>query len=213
LGHTGSTTGAHNINLNAGSYVEVPSIEGNVNTNNVNYVGGQDSSTGGTTGGAVLRGSNNTGTAGTSGSVTVEPGAESGSGSTTQGFATFNQSFSVASALSQTFEVVSMTTTADRVQAAAVGNATNNVGVALTVGGSSAQLYVATMGKSTVRFDGTPVVGDIACFPPTSTGTAGLAHDNGSTACTAGQRLGVVTGQVSGTGSGATATVLLQIGT
>ncbi len=212
LSHVGSTSGLHNISLNAGTWVEAPGIEGNVNTNSVNYLGGQDSSTGGTTGSAILRGSNNSGNAGTSGSVTVEPGAESGTGATTQGFATFNQSFTVAAALSATFEVVSMTTTADRVQAAAVGSASNNIGVAQTVGGSGTPLYVATTGKTTVRFDGTPVVGDIACFPPSSTGTAGLAHDNGSAACTAGQKLGVVTGQVSGTGSGATATVLLQIG-
>jgi hypothetical protein len=168
-----------------------------------------DGGTTGTSGPLTLRGSNNAGT-GTSGSVILEPGASTGGGP--QGTATIAESFTVASALSQTFEVVSMTTTADQVQAAALGSVNKNLGVAQTVGGTNAQLYVATEGKSTVRFDGTPVVGDLACFPPASAGTAGLAHDNGATACTAGQKLGVITGQVSGTGPGATATVLLQIG-
>jgi hypothetical protein len=126
----------------------------------------------------------------------------------------------VVKALQQTFTiaastivgyVMSMTTTADEVQAAALGSK-NNVGIATTAGGTNRKLYVATQGKILTVFDGTPVVGDFACAPPASTGTVGLAHDNGTTPCPAGQKLGVVTGQVSGTGSGATATVLLEMG-
>jgi hypothetical protein len=120
------------------------------------------------------------------------------------------QSFITASALSNTYNVVSMTTTSGQVQASPPG-AMNNIGIAQTVGGDT-QLYVQSYGESEVRFDGTPVVGDFACAPPTGTGTAGLAHDNGTTPCPVGQKLGVVTQQVSGSGSGATATVLLQLG-
>ena len=104
-----------------------------------------------------------------------------------------------------------MTTTADEVQAAGLGS-TNNVGIATTAGGTNRKLYVATQGKILTVFDGTPVIGDFACAPPAGTGTVGLAHDNGTAACPAGQKLGVVTGQVSGSGSGATATVLLELG-
>jgi hypothetical protein len=103
-----------------------------------------------------------------------------------------------------------MTTTTGQVQASPLG-ATNNIGIAQTVGGTTTQLYVATSGESSVRFDGTPVVADIVCAPPIGTGTIGLAHDNGSVPCAPGQQLGVVVSQVSGSGSGATATVLLQI--
>jgi hypothetical protein len=120
------------------------------------------------------------------------------------------QSFTIAASTTVGY-VMSMTTTADEVQAAGLGS-TNNVGIATTAGGTNRKLYVATQGKILTVFDGTPVVGDFACAPPASTGTVGLAHDNGKTACPAGQRLGVVTGQASGTGSGATATVLLEMG-
>jgi hypothetical protein len=120
------------------------------------------------------------------------------------------QSFTIAASTTVGY-VMSMTTTADEVKAAGPGS-TNNVGIATTVGGPNRKLYVATQGKILTVFDGTPVVGDFACAPPASTGTVGLAHDNGTTACPAGQKLGVVTGQVSGTGSGATATVLLEMG-
>jgi hypothetical protein len=120
------------------------------------------------------------------------------------------QSFTIAAPTTVGY-VMSMATAADEVQAARLGS-TNNVGIATTAGGTNRKLYVATQGRILTVFDGTPVVGDIACAPPASTGTVGLAHDNGTTACPAGQKLGVVTGQVFGTGSGATATVLLELG-
>lgn len=120
------------------------------------------------------------------------------------------QTFTIAASTTVGY-VMSMTTTADEVQAAGLGSK-NNVGIATTAGGTNRKLYVATQGKILTVFDGTPVIGDFACAPPASTGTVGLAHDNGTTACPAGQKLGVVTGQVSGTGSGATATVMLELG-
>jgi hypothetical protein len=156
---------------------------------------------------STLTASLNSGT-GQGGNVVIKPGGNTGGGA--QGFANVQQSFTIAAATT-VGHVMAMTTTGDEVQAAALGS-TNNVGVAATTGGTNAQLYVASVGKILTVFDGTPVVGDLACAPPASTGTSGLAHDNGSTACPAGQKLGVVTGQVSGTGSGATATVLLQLG-
>jgi hypothetical protein len=148
---------------------------------------------------------------GTGGALTTSGCSEGANTSTGQhGSANVRQSFTIAASTTVGY-VMSMTTTADKVEPAGLGS-TNNVGIATTVGGTNAQLYVATQGALLTVFDGTPVVGDFACAPPTSTGTVGLAHDNGITACPAGQTLGVVTGQVSGTGSGATATVLLQIG-
>lgn len=184
---------------------------GSTTTTQTSLVGGQDSSTSSTPGALSLRAGNNSSSAGVAGDVFLEPGlATFSTGNGVQGKVHIQQSFTVASALSATFEVVSMTTTADQVQASPLASVTT-VGVAQTVGGTTTALYVATDGKTTVRFDGTPVVGDFACAPPASTGTAGLAHDNGTTVCPSGQRLGVITGQVSGSGSGATATVLLQI--
>jgi hypothetical protein len=148
---------------------------------------------------------------GTGGALTTS-GCSDGANTSTgqQGFANARQSFTIAASTTVGY-VMSMSTTADKVQPAGLGS-TNNVGIATTAGGTNAQLYVATQGKILAVFDGTPVVGDFACAPPTATGTVGLAHDNGTARCPAGQKLGVVTGQVSGTGSGARATVLLEIG-
>jgi hypothetical protein len=176
-------------------------------TGNVSYQGGQDAGISSALGSAIVRGGTNSGT-GAGGNTNIEAGANTSTGQ--QGFANVQQSFTIAAATTIGY-VMGMTTAADRVQAAAPGS-TNNVGVAASAGGTGTQLYVATDGKILTAFDGTPTVGDIACAPPASTGTAGLAHDNGATACPAGQKLGVVTGQVSGTGPGATATVLLQLG-
>jgi hypothetical protein len=176
-------------------------------TTTVNYLGGQNGSNASTLGSAIVHGGNNAST-GTGGNSTLQAGSST---SGQQGFANVLQSFTTASALATTFNVVSMTTTADQVAAAALGSTTGIVGIAQTVGGTGTTLFVASNGKTTVRFDGTPVVGDTACAPPPATGTAGLAHDNGTTACSTSSLVGVVTGQVSGTGSGATATVLLKL--
>jgi len=181
---------------------------GTASTSSTTYQSGQDTTTGSNLGSGTFRAANNAGT-GAAGSASLEAGANTGGGQ--QGFANVQQSYTIAAATTVGY-VLSMTTTSDLAQVAPLA-ATNLIGVATTAGGSSAQIYAASDGKVLVKFDGTPVVGDFACGPPAGTGTAGQAHDNGSTACTAGQKLGVVTGQVSGTGAGATATVLLQIGT
>jgi hypothetical protein len=183
--------------------------ENSTSTNNTNFIGGQNASTNATLGSAIVHGGNNSnsGASAGGGNALLEAGTAPSTG--TQGFANVQQSFTIAAATTVGY-VMQMTSTADRVVAAALGS-TNNVGAATTVGGTAAQLYVATEGKTLTVFDGTPVVGDFACAPPASTGTVGLAHDNGTAACPTGQQLGIVTGQVSGTGSGATATVLLAI--
>ena len=192
----------------ASGQLKTNSVEANSGaTTNVTYQGGQNGSSASNLGSGILTGGSNSG-AGAAGSAQLEAGPNTGSG--VQGFATTIQSFTIAAATTIGY-VMEMTTTADRVVAAALGS-TNNVGIATSVGGTAAQLYVATEGKILVVFDGTPVVGDYACAPPLSTGTIGLAHDNSLTACPAGQKLGIITGQVSGSGSGATATVLLQLG-
>lgn len=181
-------------------------------TTSTAFTGGQDGSNAGATeGNGTVRGGNNSSSTGTAGNGIVAAGAASNAAGV-QGFAQVQQSFRTASALGATFEVVAPTTTGDQVAAATAGNTYTNIGVAQTVGGTNAQLYVVTNGKTTTRFDGTPVIKDIACTPPTSTGTTGLAHDNGTAQCPPGQALGIITGQVSGSGSGATATVLLQNG-
>jgi len=203
LGNETVTSYAYIANVNVSGRVE-----GNTTTQTAIYQGGQDASSASNLGPGVFRGANN-GSTGAAGNASLEAGANSSTGQ--QGFANMQQSYTIA-AVTTVGYVLSMTTTSDVVQVAPLA-ATNIVGVATTAGGSSAQIYAASNGKVLVKFDGTPVVGDFACGPPASTGTAGQAHDNGSTACTAGQKLGVVTGQVSGTGAGATATVLLQIGT
>jgi hypothetical protein len=172
---------------------------------NLTIQGGATSSSSGTAGSTSIIGGGNTGT-GSAGLATMQAGPNTGTGP--QGFANTQQSFTVAAALAATFEAVSMTATGDQVAASAAGSLTN-VGIAQTVGGTGTQLYVVTNGKTTARFDGTPVIGDVACYP-LSGGTVGLLHDNGTTACTLGESAGIITGQVSGSGSGATATVLIR---
>jgi hypothetical protein len=167
--------------------------------------GGQQSTNSSQPGALILQGGPNTST-GNAGNVFVEAGAASGAGQ--QGILNTQQSFTIAAATTIGY-TMAMTTTSDKVQPSPIGGF-NNVGVAASVGGTTAQIYVVSSGKVLTVFDGTPVVGDVACYPPASTGTIGLAHDNGSTACTLGEALGIVTGQVSGTGSGATATVLIK---
>lgn len=158
-------------------------------------------------GSAVMAGGTNSST-GAGGNSVLRPGQNSGGGQ--QGFAQVLQSFTTASALAATFEAVAMTSTADQVGAAAAGSLTT-VGIAQSAGGTGTAIFVASHGKTTARFDGTPVIGDVACYPPATTGNAGLLHDNGTSACTLTQETaGVVTGQVSGSGSGATATILIR---
>jgi hypothetical protein len=184
-------------------------VSNNSATSSVEYSAAQNlsSSSASNLGAAILYGPTNTST-GAAGNASVQAGANTSTGQ--QGFANVIQSFTIAAATTIGY-VMQMTTTTDRVVAAALGS-TNNLGVATTVGGTAAQLWVASEGKVLVVFDGTPVVGDYACAPPAATGTIGLAHDNALVACPAGQNLGIITGQVSGTGSGATATVLLYLG-
>lgn len=172
---------------------------------NVTY-GGTSGNSSSQTGSATYQGTPNSGT-GQAGNTFLKAGANTGTG--IQGFAQVQQSFTTASALAATFEVVSSTTTGDQVSATGLGGFP--IGIAQTIGGTNTQLFVVTVGKTIVRFDGTPVIGDLVCAPLSGTGTAGLAHDNGAIACPNGQQLGTVTGQVSGTGSGATATVELGI--
>jgi hypothetical protein len=169
--------------------------------------GGTNNSVSSAAGSVSFQGTTNTGT-GAAGNAYLQAGKNTNATPGQQGFANVQQSFTIAAATTVGY-AMAMTTTADKVQPAPLGGF-NNVGIAATVGGTNAQIYVVSSGKVLTVFDGTPVVGDVACYPPASTGTIGLAHDNGSTACTLGEGLGVVTGQVSGSGSGATATVLIR---
>lgn len=208
-GAAGGFTLAGTLSFSGSNGIQTQIVQGNSATAPLVVHAGTDSGSAGAL--TTIRGENIGGASGTGGTLLLQAGADTGSTPVAQGLLIVNESFTTASALSATFEVVTLTSTQDQVGAAALG-AITSVGIAQTIGGTSTQLYVAVAGKSTVRFDGTPVIGDIVCAPPASTGTIGLAHDNGSSACPSGQRLGMVTGTVSGTGSGATATVLIQIG-
>lgn len=190
--------------------VESGAFASAASTNAVNFQGGQDAGSSSTLGSGVFRGANNTST-GNAGNATLQAGRNTNATPGVQGWATVIESFVTASSLSTTFNVVSGTSTADQIAATGLGALTGVVGIAQTVGGTNTQVNVASYGKTTVRFDGTPVIGDTVCAPPPTTGTAGLAHDNSTTACTTSSLIGVVTGQVSGSGSGATATVLLKL--
>lgn len=203
-----SATGAFTGNTISNGSIELISstVRSPTTSTSITYQGGGDNGSG-AGGSATFRGAQNANSS-AAGSAFLQAGANTSTG--LQGFASVQQSFTIAAATTVGW-VMQMTTTADRVVAAALG-ATDNVGIATSVGGTAAQLLVASSGKVLVVFDGTPVVGDLACAPPAATGTIGLAHDNVLVACPAGQKLGVITGQVSGTGSGATATVLLQLG-
>jgi hypothetical protein len=190
----------------ANSYIVSTSgagVRGSATNVNVLFQGGVSGSLSTAAGSVTVEGSPNTGT-GSAGSAIIEAGPNTGTGP--QGFANVQQSFTVAAALAATFEAVSITTTGDQIVASAAGSLTN-VGIAQTVGGTGTQLFVVTNGKTTARFDGTPVIGDVACYPPATTGAAGLLHDNGTlTACTLGESAGIITGQV----SGSTATILIR---
>lgn len=201
-----------NFGLTGSNGFTAQNIRSNSATASLNIQSGQDGGNA-TEGILTLRGGTTSSATGTGGNAVLEAGAATSTANNTgmvQGFANVQQSFKVAAALAATFEAVAIGTTDDVVIASPLGGFTN-VGIAQTVGASNGQLFVVSHGKTTARFDGTPVIGDLACYPPASTGTIGLLHDNGSgSACTLGESAGPITGQVSGSGSGATATVLLR---
>jgi hypothetical protein len=92
------------------------------------------------------------------------------------------------SAIANQGDVVCGTTTAFTVTDCALA-ATNVVGIADT---TTNPIGVVAYGTALVKFDGAVTLGDNACAPPASTGTAGLAHDNGTTVCPSGQAVGVI---------------------
>ena len=184
------TAGSVNVNgsvtTTSGQY-----LASNLATNTL-LKGGENGSSSSALGSAIVQGGANGGTGG-GGNAELEAGFASGGGQ--QGFAYTAQAFTAASSLAAVQDVVSITTTGDQIVDAPLGS-TRVVGCAQT--SASGTLYVVASGKYTCRFDAAPTIGDFACAPPASTGTVGQAHDNGTTACPAGQALGVVTGQVSG---------------
>ena len=235
LTHTG-TTGSTTVKLPTGSIFQfghfmsaataTPTLEADVSTTGVLLQGGTDATTGvlgqvilrgaDITGGstsatasmATVRGGNNASSSatGTAGDAVLEGGGASAGGK--QGHAKMLQPLTTNAAITAHM-VVCGTTTGYQVAACALG-AVNIVGEGETVGGTGTQILVGTVGEFTVVFDGTPTIGDVACGPPTATGTIGLAHDNVLAGCPTGQTLGVIIGDVSGSGSGATATVAIK---
>jgi hypothetical protein len=83
------------------------------------------------------------------------------------------------SAVAAVGDVVCGTTTQYNVTDCTAGQL-NVIGIAQT---TTNPIGVVPYGKALVKFDGAVTLGDIACGPPTSTGTTGQAHDNGTAAC------------------------------
>lgn len=91
------------------------------------------------------------------------------------------------------------------------------VGIASNTG---SDVGVIMYGTALVKLDGAlAAVNDHICGPPSSTGTIGLAHDNGGTVCPSGQNIGIAVGnsgtvvQMSGSGQASTAmsTTLVKV--
>jgi hypothetical protein len=160
-------------------------------------------------GSATVRGANDASSSstGNAGDAILQAGGASAGG--LQGHAKMLQALKTNATITAHMLVCSSSATAYTVVACPLG-AANIVGEGETVGGSATQILVGYVGEFTVVFDGTPVLGDVACGPPTGTGTIGLAHDNSVTACTLGTQIGTIIGDISGTGSGATATVAMK---
>ena len=92
------------------------------------------------------------------------------------------------SAIAAVGDVMCGTTTAFQVTDCPLG-AVNVIGIANT---TANPVGVISDGQAVVKFDGTVTLGDMACAPPAGTGTAGQAHDNGTTACPPGSSLGTI---------------------
>jgi len=191
-------------------------FQGGLNTTS-NNVYGSGTITGGTiTGGAnagtagngICAGANDASTSASSsaGSCVIESGQATAGGK--QGGIQLLISFTVSAALGAAHEAVCGTSTTNQV-AACTAAQQNVVGEAETVGGTGTAIYVGVKGNLTLVFDGTPVLGDVVCYPPTA-GTTGEFHDNGTAACASSQFAGTVVANVSGTGAGATATVAVK---
>lgn len=156
----------------------------------------------------TFSGGNDASTSATSsaGNAILEAGQATAGG--VQGNTQVLEPYTVAAALSAAHEAVCGTTTKNQV-AACTAAAQNVIGEAETVGGTGTAIYVGIVGEFTLVFDGTPVIGDVVCYPPTA-GTTGQFHDNGSSACASSPFAGTVVGDVSGSGAGATARVAIK---
>ena len=201
----------NSTSMGASSFSTNLTISGGANaagsTGGLTLQSGDQTGTGANTSGStLLRGGNDASTSATSlaGNAIVEAGQATAGGK--QGQVQIFHTYYVSAALSNAHEAVCGTTTAWYV-AACTAAANNVVGEAETVGGTNTAILVGVQGgEYTLIFDGTPILGDVVCYPP-SAGTTGEFHDNGTTACTLGESAGTVVANVSGSGAGATATV------
>jgi hypothetical protein len=97
--------------------------------------------------------------------------------------------FLKGTAIANVGDVICGTTTAFTVTDCALG-ASNIIGIATS---TTNPIGVVSSGQSLVKLDAAvTAIGDNVCGPPTGTGTAGLGHDNGTTACVLGTAIGII---------------------
>jgi hypothetical protein len=168
---------------------------GTSNTDNVQFSGGLAGSytSNGQAGGGVFMGSHatNAGSATKGGYAILSAGMLTNAtpnAAALEGVVQIQAGYLKGMAIANLGDVVSGTTTAYTVTDCALG-AANIIGIADT---TTNPIGVITDGLALVKFDGATTIGDNACGPPSATGTAGLAHDNGSTACVLGTAVGVI---------------------
>ncbi len=160
--------------------------------------------------GALTIAGQSTSGAGAGGDLVLQPGVATGvPPAGVQGVLVLEQSFVTAS--SSAVSAVGDLACAASSERGAVDcppGAVNWLGVALS--NAAGQIGAVFHGEArAANFDsGLITAGDVACAPPASTGVAGKLHDNGQSACAAGQSVGIVVGNVNNTAH--TADVLIR---
>jgi hypothetical protein len=184
-GGTGGSTLEAFIDPAGGIFHSLTGYEGNA-ASTVNTVCGGlcNGSNNGLVGGLVLQGSTNqsTGSSAKGGyAILVGGGLIAGTpnAAALEGAEQVASNYLKGSGVSAVGDVVCGTTTAYTVTDCTAGQL-NAIGIAQT---TTNPIGVVAYGKALVKFDGAVTLGDIACGPPTSTGTTGQAHDNGTSAC------------------------------
>lgn len=178
----------------AGNFRAAGNFESTATTGNSVFTGGvATASSNGALGGATFQGSHNSsnGSSVKAGYNIVSSGILSNAtpnAAALEGVVEIQAGYLKGTAIANVGDVVCGTTTAFTVTDCALA-ASNIVGIADT---TTNPVGVIGYGTALVKFDGATTLGDTACGPPTAAGTAGLAHDNGTTACVLGSAVGVI---------------------
>jgi hypothetical protein len=170
-------------------------IQSTANNTNLQVYGGiGTASVAGAAGGLQLQGSANSSTSSSAkGGFTVLSAGllsnASPNAAALMGVVQVQEGYLKGSAIANLGDVVCGTTTQFTVTDCPLA-AVNVIGIADT---TSNPIGVITHGLALVKLDAAiTAIGDVVCAPPASTGTAGLAHDNGTTACALGSALGTI---------------------